>query len=304
MSKPVLLAYPSLGAFEGLFGAHFEIASWPLTIDPTQVEAVAAIGSIGLPAEVYQLANLKIISCFGVGYDKIDLAAARARGIPVTNCPDVNAEDVADVAMALILSACRNLSTAERVLRAGQWSGPLAIPPPRRLRGRKLGIVGLGAIGRGLAKRAEAFGLDIAWTGPRPKPDAPWRFVADVKTLARECDILALCLRPDPGTEHMIDAEILSLLGSDGVVINVSRGSVVDEDALIAALKNGTLGAAGLDVFAQEPAPAERWRDVPNITLYPHIAGGTRDGIMEMAHLVLRNLQAGVAGQAPITPIV
>lgn len=304
MSKPVLLAYPGLGLFSSVFGAHFEIVSWPLEVDPARVAAVAAIGSVGLPEEVYKLPNLKIISCFGVGYDKIDLAAARANGVPVTNCPDVNAEDVADVAMGLIVSTARRMSEGERMLLAGRWSGPVSLPPPRRLKGRALGIVGLGSIGRALAQRAAPFGLNIAWTGPRPKPEAPWRYVSDLHTLAQESDILALCLRPDPGTEHMVDARIMEALGSDGIVINVARGSVIDEDALIDALRAGRLAGAGLDVFATEPTPPARWVDVPNVTLTPHLAGGTREGIMEMAQLVLQNLKRGLAGEELLTPIV
>lgn len=304
MTKPVLLTIPSLGAFSGLFGGHFELAAWPLEIDPARVAAVAAIGSVGLPAEVYALPNLKIISCFGVGYDKIDLAAARAHGVRVTNCPDVNSEDVADVAMGLLLSAARGLGEGERLLRAGGWRGPVSLPPPKRLKGRALGIVGLGSIGRALALRAEPFGLSIAWTGPRPKPDAPWRYVSDLATLAQESDILALCLRPDPGTEGMVDARVIEALGPEGIVINVARGSVIDEDALIAALKEGRLAGAGLDVFATEPTPPARWEGVPNVTLTPHLAGGTREGIMEMAQLVMQNLLRGVAGQEPLTPIV
>jgi hydroxypyruvate reductase len=313
VTKPTLLAYPSLGAFSGIFAADFTVVHLPaegaeraaFLAGPGQtIEAAVGIGSIGMPAEVYDLPRLNLIACFGVGYDGIDLARAQARGIAITNCPNINHEDVADVAIGLILSCTRNIAAGDRVVRAGAWTGPVTFPPPRRLRGQKLGIVGLGAIGLALAARAQAFGLTVSWTGPRPKPDTPYPFVADLLTLARDSDILALTLRPDPGTHAMVNAAVLDALGPDGLLINVARGSVVDEDALIAALKSGRIGAAGLDVFAQEPTPAARWADVPNVTLTPHVAGATRESILESAALVLENLRCAFAGRPLVTSVI
>ncbi|MFZ4072160.1 MAG: 2-hydroxyacid dehydrogenase [Caulobacterales bacterium] len=312
MTKPTLLVYPSLGAFAGMFASDFDLAHLPeepgaraafLAGPGQRIEAAVGIGSIGVPAEVYELPKLKLIACFGVGYDGIDLPRARARRIAITNCPNINHGDVADVAIGLILSCTRNIAAGDRVVRAGAWTGPVTFPPPRRLRGQRLGIVGLGAIGLALADRARAFGLTIAWTGPRAKPNAPYPFVADLLTLARDSDILALTLRPDPGTQAMVNAAVLDALGPDGLLINVARGSVVDEDALIAALKSGRLGGAGLDVFAQEPTPAARWADVSNVTLTPHVAGATRESILESAALVLDNLRCAFAGQPLKTPV-
>jgi hydroxypyruvate reductase len=312
VSKLLLLAYPSLGAFAGMFAADFELVHLPeeasaraaFLAGPGQtIEAAVGIGSIGVPAEVYDLPKLKLIACFGVGYDRIDLARAKARGIAITNCPNINHEDVADVAIGLIISCVRNIAAGDRVVRAGTWTGPVSFPPPRRLRGQKLGLVGLGAIGLALAERAHALGMHIAWTGPRPKPQAPYPFVADLLTLARDSDVLALTLRPDPGTEQMVNAAVLDALGPNGLLINVARGSVVDEDALIAALKSGRLGGAGLDVFAQEPTPAARWADVPNVTLTPHVAGATRESILESAALVLENLRCALAGKPLVSPV-
>jgi lactate dehydrogenase-like 2-hydroxyacid dehydrogenase len=309
--KPVILVYPGLGALEGLFAAY-EILRLPgdpqtraalLSERGRDVRAVVTIGSVGAPPDVLAACpNLELISVFGVGYDGVDVPAMRARGVAVTNCPNINHEDVADVALGLLISCARHIAAGDRLVRAGGWKGPVAFPPPRRLGGRMLGIVGLGAIGDAVALRAAAFGMEIAWTGPRPKT-VPWRYEPDLIALARWADVLAMTLRPDPGTEKMIGAAVLDALGPDGIVINVARGSVIDEDALIAALKAGRIAAAGLDVFEQEPTPASRWADVPNVTLTPHFGGGTRDSIMESAQLVLENLRRHFAGEPLKTPV-
>lgn len=311
--KPKIIAYPGLGAFEALFAPNYDLLKLPADAEAraavlrdggASVEAAVVIGSIGLPAPIMSaLPNLKLIAGFGVGYDGVDLETAKARGIAVTNCPNINHEDVADVAMALILSCARHIAAGDHFVRDGKWTSPVSFPPPKRVSARKLGIVGLGAIGDAIARRAQAFGMEIAWFGPRPK-DAPWRYEPDLHALATWADVLALALRPDPGTEKMIDARILSALGPEGMLVNVSRGSVVDEDALIAALKTGTLGSAGLDVFETEPSPAARWRDVPNTTLTPHFGGGTRESIMASAQLVLENIRRHYAGEELATRVV
>jgi lactate dehydrogenase-like 2-hydroxyacid dehydrogenase len=310
--KPTILPFPGLGAFEQLFGAHYEVLKLPhdpgeraakLAAEGGKVEAAVVIGSIGLPADILAaLPNLKLIAAFGVGYDGVDLGAARDRGIVVTNCPNINHEDVADVALGLMISCVRNIAAGDRAVRDGSWKGVATFPPPRRLKSRKLGIVGLGAIGDALAIRAAACGMEIAWTGPRPK-STPWRYEPDLHALATWADVLAMTLRPDPGTEKMIDTRMLDALGPEGIVINVARGSVIDEDALIAALKEGRIGGAGLDVFATEPSPPERWAGVPNTTLTPHFGGGTRESIMESAQLVLENLRRHFAGEPLATRV-
>ncbi len=310
--KPTILAYPALGGLDAMFGGAYDIVRLPsdateraayLRDNGAKIEAAVTIGSIGLPPDVLAaLTNLKMISCFGVGYDGVDLVTTRKRGIAVTNCPNINHEDVADVAFGLILSCVRSIAAGDRLVRAGGWKGPLAFPPPKRLSARKLGIVGLGAIGEATARRGAAFGMEIAWTGPRPK-QAPWRYEPDLHALATWCDVLAMTLRPDPGTENMIDARILDALGPEGIIVNVSRGSVIDEDALIAALKAGRVGGAGLDVYETEPTPADRWADVPNTTLTPHFGGGTRESITESALLVVENLRRHFASEPLATPV-
>jgi len=299
MTKPALLVHPPLGLFE-LRLTDYEVVHWPT--ERKDIRAAVTIGSVGLSdAMIDALPELGCIVCFGVGVDGIDLDLCRERGIAVTHGRDINHEDVADTAIGLIIARLRLFTEAERVLRAGAWTPPLAVPPQRRLRGRKLGIVGLGAIGRAIAQRAQAFGMEIKWTGPRPKPDALYAYEPELNALAQWADVLAVAVRGDQ--TGLIGADIIDALGPDGVLVNISRGAVVDEDALIAALKSGKLGGAGLDVFQEEPTPAARWADAPNTTLLPHIGGGTREALFEGAQNVLENLRRFYAGDVLLTPL-
>lgn len=301
MSKPALLVHPPLGLFESQLGAY-DVVHWPT--DRTDIGAAITIGHIGLTnAMIDALPNLGCIVCFGVGVDGIDLEYARQRNIAITHGREINHEDVADVAMGLIIAVARDFTRGERVLREGRWSPPLAVPPQRRLRGRKLGIVGMGAIGQAIAARAAPFGLDIRWHGPRRKPEVAYEYESDLHELARWADILAIAARGDASTRRIIDGRVIDALGPDGLLINVSRGSVVDESALIAALKNGRLAGAGLDVFEEEPTPAARWADAPNTTLTPHLGGGTREALFAGSQNVLENLRRFYAGEALLSPL-
>lgn len=301
MTKPALLVHPPLGLFEMQLGA-FDVVHWPT--DRTDIRAAVTIGHVGLSNPMIDaLPNLGAIICFGVGVDGLDLAHCKARGIAVTHGREINHEDVADVALGLIIARLRLFTEGERVLREGAWSPPLAVPPQRRLRGRKLGIVGMGAIGQAIAVRAAAFGMELCWHGPRRKPEISYRYEGDLLELARWADVLAIAARGDKSTENIIDARVIEALGADGVLINVSRGSVVDEDALIAALKGGRLGGAGLDVFREEPTPVARWQDVPNTTLTPHLGGGTREALFAGSQNVLENLRRFYAGEPLLTPL-
>lgn len=300
-ARPVVLMHPPLPLFEPQL-ANYEVVHWPT--DRKDVAAAVTIGSIGLTnAMIDALPNLKTIVCFGVGVDGIDATHCRARGIQISHGRDINHEDVADVAMGLMIATVRGFTEGERVLRADGWKPPLAIGPRPRLRGRKLGIVGMGAIGQAIAARAEPFGLEIRWSGPRAKPDIKYGYEADLVALARWADILAIAARGDKSTEKLVSAQVIEALGSDGFLINVSRGSVIDEDAMIAALKSGKLAGAGLDVFVQEPTPAARWADVPNATLLPHIGGAAREAIIMGGMNVLENLRRAVAGEPLLTPL-
>jgi lactate dehydrogenase-like 2-hydroxyacid dehydrogenase len=246
---------------------------------------------------------LKTIACFAVGVDGFDLEFLRGRGVALSNGANINHEDVADVGLGLIIAVARRFSEGERVVRAGNWAVPLAVPPQKRIRGRQLGIVGLGAIGQALAVRAEACGMEIRWAGPRPKPDAGWPYEPDLIKLAKWADILAVCVRGDPSTLKLINADVIKALGGDGILVNVSRGNVVDEDALIAALKSGGLYGAGLDVFEEEPTPPEKWAGIPNVTLTPHLGGGTREALVMGAMNVMENLRRHFAGEPLLTPV-
>jgi lactate dehydrogenase-like 2-hydroxyacid dehydrogenase len=291
--RSAVLVHPPLPAFEGQLSAY-EVVHWPT--DRKDVKAAVTIGHVGLSnAMIDALPNLGCIVCFGVGVDGLDLEYCRQRGVKIANGRDINHEDVADVAIGLVIATTRSFTLGERLLREGKWVPPLPVPPPRRLRGRKLGIVGLGAIGTAIAERAVAFGLEIKWTGPRPKPDAAYVYEADLKKLAEWADILAVAARGDQS--GLISAEVIAALGPEGALVNISRGNVVDEDALIAALKSGALGAAGLDVFQQEPTPPSRWADVPNTTLTPHLGGLTRESLIEGSINVLENLRLYFAGE-------
>lgn len=298
-AKPPLLVHPPLGLFEMRL-VDYDVLHWPT--ERKDIRAAVTIGSVGVSnAMIDALPELAAIVCFGVGVDGIDLAYAAKRNVAVTHGRNINHEDVADVALGLIIATARSFSAGERVLREDKWTPPLAVPPQRRLRGRKLGIVGLGAIGKAIAHRAEAFGLDIKWYGPRPKSDAKYPFEPDLLKLAEWADILAIAARGDQS--GLISADIIKALGSDGILVNISRGDVVDEDALIAALKSGALGGAGLDVFQEEPTPASRWADVPNTTLTPHLGGGTREALFEGSQNVLENLRRFYAGEPLLTPV-
>lgn len=301
-TKPALLVHPSLGFFETRLAGDYEVVHWPT--DRKDIRAAVTIGHVGISnAMIDALPELKCIVCFGVGVDGIDLAYAKQRGVAITHGRDINHEDVADVAIGLIIARFRLFTEGEKVLRDGAWTPPLAVPPQKRLRGSKLGIVGMGAIGAAIAHRAAAFGMEIKWYGPRAKPDVKYAYEPDLLKLAEWCSVLAVAARGDKTTEGIIDADVIKAVGSDGVIVNISRGVVIDEDALIAALKSGALGGAGLDVFMQEPTPVERWKNVPNTTLTPHLGGATREALYQGSQNVLENLRRFYAGEELLTPL-
>ena len=299
MTKPALLVHPPLGLFEMQLGMY-DVVHWPT--DRKDIRAAVTIGSVGLTnAIIDALPNLGAIVCFGVGVDGIDRDYAAKRKVRVTHGREINNEDVADVAIGLMIAACRGFTEGERVLREGVWKPPLAIAPKRRFSNRKLGIVGMGAIGRAIARRAEGFGHEIRWNGPRAKPELSYGYEPNLRALAEWADILAIAARGDQS--GLISADIIGALGPDGILVNISRGDVVDEDALIAALKSGALGAAGLDVFHEEPTPASRWADVPNTTLTPHLGGGSREALYAGSQNVLENLRRFFAGEDLLTEV-
>jgi lactate dehydrogenase-like 2-hydroxyacid dehydrogenase len=302
MTKPPLLVHPSLGFFETRLAADYDVIHWPT--ERKDIRAAVTIGHVGISNEMIDtLPELGCIVCFGVGVDGIDLAYAAKRGVAISHGRDINHEDVADVAIGLIIARLRLFTEGEKVLRGGAWTPPLAVPPQKRLRGRKLGIVGMGAIGSAIAVRGGAFGMDIKWYGPRAKPDVKYAYEPDLLKLAEWCDILAIAARGDKTTEKIVNADVIKAVGGDGIIVNISRGSVIDEDAMIAALKAGALGGAGLDVFVEEPTPVSRWADVPNTTLTPHLGGATREALWEGSQNVIENLRRFYAGEELLTPL-
>jgi len=248
--------------------------------------------------------NLRVISNFGVGYDTIDATAAAARGITVTNTPDVLTEEVADAALGLLLMTVRELGQAQEWLRSGKWAseGEYRLTPAS-LRDRSLGIVGLGRIGKAIARRCEAFGLPISYCGRRQQADVTYKYYNDVGRLAADVDTMILVTPATPETTNLINAEVLSALGQRGILINIGRGAVVDETALIAALRAKTILAAGLDVMWNEPRINPELIELENTVLLPHVGSGsilTRDG---MGQMVVDNLIAFDNRTAPLSPV-
>ncbi|AGS24278.1 glyoxylate reductase 2 (plasmid) [Rhizobium etli bv. mimosae str. Mim1] len=270
----------------------------------SNIRAIATRGELGASAELMkQLPKLEIVSCYGVGTDAIDLSYARANGIRVTNTPDVLTEDVADIAIGLLLSTARQIPQADVFVRTGQW-GKIPMPLVRRVSGKKVGIVGMGRIGKAIAKRAAAFGCDISYFARNRDQDVAHGYEANLVALANWADFLIVIVPGGAATMKIINAEVLEALGSEGMLINVSRGTTVDEEALIAALQNRTIQAAGLDVFLNEPKIDERFLTLPNVVLQPHHGSGTIETRKAMGQLVRDNLAAHFAGQALPTPVV
>jgi len=268
-----------------------------------QIRAIAASGESKVSAELMaKLPALEIISVFGVGYDGIDTQAAKARGVMVTHTPNVLNDDVADLAMGLMLAAARQLPAADRYVKDGKWpNGPM--PLTRKVSGARLGIVGMGRIGQAIAARAQAFGMRIAYTARNAKTDMAHRYVATPTALAAESDYLVVITPGGAGTRKLINAEVLAALGTKGILVNVARGSVVDEAALIEALQNGVIGGAGLDVFENEPNVPEALRQMPHVVLAPHIGSATTNTRQAMGDLAFNNMHHHFSGKAVLTPV-
>jgi lactate dehydrogenase-like 2-hydroxyacid dehydrogenase len=248
------------------------------------------------------LPELGLIACVSVGYDGVDVAWCRARGIEVTHAEGLNAEDVADHAIGLLIGAWRNIPAWDRTVREGRWRQEDRLAPQPSLGGRKLGVVGLGSIGEAVARRAQALRLEVSWWGPNPKP-APWPRAATLLDLARDSDILVVASRADASNRGLISGEVIEAVGPTGLIVNVARGSLIDEDALIAALKDGRLWRAALDVFAQEPTPSERWAGVPNAVLTPHTAGSSTEALPLMTAQAIDNVRRFLADEALASPV-
>lgn len=254
------------------------------------------------PALIDKLPNLEIVSSFGVGYDHIDAKYAGTKGIVVTNTPDVLNEEVADTAIGLLLATVRQFPQADRYLRAGKW---LEKPYPLTgtLRERKVGILGLGRIGKAIAKRVEAFGLPVVYHGRSQQADVPYRYYASLVDMAKDVDVLIVIAPGGPATNKIVNKEVLEALGSNGILINVARGTVVDEEALITALKEKKILSAGLDVFEHEPKVPQELIDMDHIVLLPHVGSASVHTRNAMGQLVVDNLRSWFAGKPALTPV-
>ena len=268
-----------------------------------EVEVVVTGSRFGCSAELMaRLPALRAIVSFGVGYDPIDVPAARARGIVVSNTPEVLNDCVADLAMGLIIDGRRQLSRADRFVRAGGWvSGGL--PLARRVTGSRLGILGLGRIGLAVARRAEGFAMPVRYHNRRPLAECPYAYASSLLELALWADVLLLTCVGGPQTRGLVNRQVLEALGPDGLLVNVARGSVVDEAALVEALQSGRLGGAALDVFAQEPQVPAALLQMDNVVLLPHVGSATHETRTAMEDLVLANLQRFFAAGDLVTPV-
>jgi D-3-phosphoglycerate dehydrogenase len=312
VTKPAVLmtgAYPAWDLED--MEAHYRLLKLWDAPDPdaflaergAEVRAIATRGDLGASAALMQaLPKLEIVACYGVGTDAIDLGYARAAGIRVTNTPDVLTADVADMAVALLLAVARQLPQGEAHVRDGCW-GSVPMPLVTRVSGKTVGIVGMGRIGAAVAKRLAGFDAEIAYFGRTRRDELPYMFVDDLVALARRSEFLIVTLAASESTNGIIDTRVLEALGPDGILVNVSRGSTVDEPALLAALEAGRIKGAGLDVFWNEPAIDARFKALGKVVLQPHHASGTVETRKAMGQLVRDNLAAHFAGRPLGTPV-
>jgi len=279
-------------------------SAWLASVAPG-VRAVLTTGGIGIAAAlVAQLPKLEMVAVNGIGVDAVDFAATRARGIVVSNTPGVLTDDVADLALTLLLAAARRLPALDAYVRSGAWAEGQPLAPARALRGKVCGIYGFGRIGQAVAARAAAFGMQVQYFQPRPKAGVAVPRAASLRDLAQASDYLVVCAPGGAETRHVIDQDVLAALGPQGTLVNVARGSLVDEQALTAALRAGTLGMAALDVFEDEPRVPPALRVLENVILTPHVGSLTVETRHAMGQLVVDNLRAHFAGQPLVTPVV
>ena len=276
-----------------------------LTQVGSQIRAIATGGGSGVNPTIFDaLPNLEIIAINGIGTDAVDLQKAKARGVRVTTTPDVLTDDVADLGMALLLAASREICHGDRFVRQGSWVRRASLPLARKVSGKRLGIFGMGRIGRAIARRAEPFDLKIAYTDLRAFPDLTYDFAPDVIALAARSDFLVIAAAGGAQSRGAIGRAVFDALGPDGILVNVARGSVVDEDALVSALVEHRIGGAGLDVFVDEPNVPTALLGLDNVVLQPHRASATVETRVAMGELVLSNLAAHFAGTPLKTPVV
>ncbi len=310
--KPEVLSVADFSGFDfPLMESHFTVHKLWQAADPETLLAEVAPRVRGMQATgtgtvagtlIERLPKLEIIACCGVGYDGIDVAAARRRKIPVTNTPDVLNDCVADLAMGLLIDASRGIVRGDRHVRAGKW--PQGEPPlAARVSGKRLGVVGMGRIGRIIARRASGFDMQIAYHARHRVADVPFTYRAELVDLAKDSDYLVVVVPGGKETRHLVNEAVIRALGPQGILVNVARGTVVDEAALVKCLREGALGGAALDVFDKEPRVPEALWPMDNVVLAPHIGSATRETRAAMCKLTIDNLVAHFSGKPLLTPI-
>ncbi len=306
MKPDIILVEPMMAPIEAALDANYQVHRLSRAEDPAallaqigpKVRAVVTGGGTGAsPALFDALPQLGLIAINGIGTDAVDLERARRQGVRVTTTPGVLTDDVADLAMALMLATCRRIAEGDRLVRAGAWVLGKRLPLGRSISGKRVGIFGLGQIGRAIAKRAEAFSTQVRYFNRSEVPNAPWPRVASLEALARDSDILVVSVAGGAQTRGHVNRAVLDALGPEGILINIARGSVVDEPELMSALKEGRIGGAGLDVFAHEPHVPVELTDLDNVVLMPHQGSATIETRLAMGELVLKNVAAYFEGK-------
>jgi lactate dehydrogenase-like 2-hydroxyacid dehydrogenase len=310
--KPEILSVANIPGFDfPLMESHFTVHRlWQagdreklLAEVAPRVRGIQATGTAVVEgALIERLPKLEIIACCGVGYDGIDVAAARRRKIPVTNTPDVLNDCVADLAMGLLIDASRGIARGDRHVRAGKWLKG-GLPLAARVSGKRLGIVGMGRIGRIIARRASGFDMRIAYHARHRVADVPFTYHAKLVDLAKDSDYLVVIVPGGRETFHLVNEDVMRALGPQGILVNVARGTVVDEAALVTCLREGALGGAALDVFEEEPKVPEALWTMDNVVLAPHIGSATRETRAAMCQLTIDNLVAHFSGKPLLTPV-
>lgn len=309
--KPRILQAGSLSPyFDSALAQAFEVHPLWKQVDPAgylarhghAVEGLATNAQMGAPSGLIgALPSLKVISSRGIGFDKIDLDLARRRGIQVSGTPGVLTDCVADLAFGLLIDAARGISASDRFVRSGRWTGG-KFPLTTHVSGKRLGIAGLGEIGRAVAKRAAGFDMEVRYTNRKPAEGVPFPFEPALEELSRWADFLVVAVPGGPSTNGLVSSAVLEALGPRGFLINISRGTVVDQEALIRALADGAIAGAGLDVFADEPNVPSDLLGRDNVVLTPHVGSGTEETRKRMEDLVLANLEAFFRTGKVLTP--
>jgi lactate dehydrogenase-like 2-hydroxyacid dehydrogenase len=311
MRPGLLQLCPFQPAVEVALAARFAVTRWWEVRDQARwladhagaVQAIATSGQVGVPSPLLSaLPALELIAINGVGYDRVDLELARARGVRTANTPDVLTDDVADLAIGLMIAAARSLPGADAFVRLGGWP-EAALPLGRKISGKRYGILGLGRIGAAIARRLDGFGGEIAYAARSAKPVSYRRFDTPLE-LARHSDVFIVASSASAADAPLVDRAVIEAIGPQGLLVNIARGRLVDEAELIAALKDGRLGAAALDVFENEPFVPDALRQAPNVVLTPHIGSATTETRRAMGELMLANLDAWLTGQPLLTPVV